>query len=219
MVKEKSLKQKAYNIIKSKIINCEYQPNSFLNEGILMDEIGASRTPIREALNKLEQENLVTIIPKKGVVVSELSIHEINMVFQVRDMIEPNIILLSCNKMEARVLQEFRDLITKDIKQDTDKFYSVDNDLHRYIVASSGNKYLIQTMDHIYNQIHRIRVLSGMLSGEKLTDRLKEVENEHIEIIDMLMANKAEEAARAMQNHLKNTRDAAIGSLLTNLTI
>ena len=58
MAKE-SLKNKAYNLIKSKIIHCEYAPGTFLNESTLMSEIGSSRTPIREALSKLEQEDLV----------------------------------------------------------------------------------------------------------------------------------------------------------------
>ena len=64
-MQKESLKNKAYNLIKTKIVNCEYPPNSFLNETLLMDEIGSSRTPIREALSKLEQENLVRILPKK----------------------------------------------------------------------------------------------------------------------------------------------------------
>ena len=64
MAKE-SLKSKAYNLIKTKIVNCEYAPGTFLNESMLMGEIGSSRTPIREALSKLEQENLVRILPKR----------------------------------------------------------------------------------------------------------------------------------------------------------
>ena len=60
-----NLKNKAYQLIKERIMTCEYGPNSFLNEADLIQEIDASRTPIREALNKLEQEGLVQIIPKK----------------------------------------------------------------------------------------------------------------------------------------------------------
>ena len=61
-----NLKNKAYSVIKERIISCQYKPNSFLNEADLIQEIDASRTPIREALNKLEQEGFVKIIPKKG---------------------------------------------------------------------------------------------------------------------------------------------------------
>ena len=61
-----SLKQMAYNSIKEKILNCQYMPNSFLNEDLLCEEFGVSRTPIRDALSRLEQEHLITIMPKKG---------------------------------------------------------------------------------------------------------------------------------------------------------
>lgn len=62
-----NLKELAYETSKQKIIQYEYRPNTFLSESLLMKEIDASRTPIREALNKLEQEGFITILPKKGV--------------------------------------------------------------------------------------------------------------------------------------------------------
>ena len=60
-----NLKNKAYQIIKERIMSCDYKPNTFLNEADLIEEIDASRTPIREALNKLEQEVFVQIIPNR----------------------------------------------------------------------------------------------------------------------------------------------------------
>ena len=69
-----------------------YKPNSFLNEADLIQEIDASRTPIREALNKLEQEGFVKIIPKKGVMVTGLSLTDINQTFEARLLLEPFII-------------------------------------------------------------------------------------------------------------------------------
>ena len=71
-----NLKQIAYETIKSKIIHCEYKPNDILSEMMLMEEIDASRTPIREALNMLAQEQLVQIIPKKGIMVLPLTMKD-----------------------------------------------------------------------------------------------------------------------------------------------
>ena len=65
-MKKETLKQHAYNIIKDKIINCEYAPSALLNEEMLKEDVQASRTPIRDALGRLEQEGLVTILPKKA---------------------------------------------------------------------------------------------------------------------------------------------------------
>ena len=67
-MKKETLKQHAYNIIKDKIINCEYAPSALLNEEMLKEDVQASRTPIRDALGRLEQEGLVTILPKKGII-------------------------------------------------------------------------------------------------------------------------------------------------------
>lgn len=210
-MKKENLKQKAYNIIKSKIVNCEYLPNAFLNESILMEEINSSRTPIREALNKLEQENLVTIMPKKGVIVSELSINEINMIYQVRHSIEPYIIRTSGADIDKQSLKRvYATMIDHMDKEGAAKFYQVDDDFHRFIVSSSNNKYFLQMMDYIYNQMQRMRILSG----NKVDQRLKQTQEEHLTIIKLLIEHKIEEAAMSMCNHLDNSKKAALSSIL-----
>ena len=131
-LKKESLKQKAYNEIKSKIINCEYMPNSFLNESVLMEVTKSSRTPIREALSKLEQENFVTIIPKKGIMVNDLSLNDISMIFQVRELIEPFIILTNGFNLDKTELRSIRDMVIGDItKQNIKKTYDIDNQIGR----------------------------------------------------------------------------------------
>ncbi len=206
-----SLKQKAYDTIKSKIINCEYMPNSFLNESALMDEINTSRTPIREALSKLEQENLVTILPKKGIMVNDLSLNDISMIFQVRELIEPFIILTNGSNLDRTELKSMRDMVTGDItKQDIKKTYQIDDCLHRFFIYSSNNKYFHQTMSHIYDQNTRMRILSA----ERIDRRLKETQEEHLTIIDYLFDGKYEEASNAMRVHLTKSKNAAIDSLL-----
>lgn len=210
-MKKESLKQKAYNEIKSKIINCEYMPNSFLNESVLMEVTKSSRTPIREALSKLEQENFVTIIPKKGIMVNDLSLNDISMIFQVRELIEPFIILTNGFNLDKTELRSIRDMVIGDItKQNIKKTYDIDNRLHRFFIYSSSNKYFHQIMSHIYDQNSRMRILSA----EKIDVRLKETQEEHLSIIDYIFDEKYDEAANAMKIHLANSKKAAIESLL-----
>ena len=99
-----NLKNKAYQIIKERIMSCDYKPNTFLNEADLIEEIDASRTPIREALNKLEQEGFVQIIPKKGVMVTGLTLVEINQTFEARILLEPFIINNYMNRIDRNAL-------------------------------------------------------------------------------------------------------------------
>ena len=70
---KESLKQIAYNTIKNKILTCDYKPNAFLNEDIICADLKMSRTPVRDALSRIEQENLIKIFPKKGFLVSSFS--------------------------------------------------------------------------------------------------------------------------------------------------
>lgn len=105
---ETNLKQIAYETIKRKIIHCDYMPNDILSEMMLMEEIDASRTPIREALNMLSQEGLVRIIPKKGIMVLPLTMKEVAMTFEARMLMEPYIIEHYSQYIDHVKLQEFR---------------------------------------------------------------------------------------------------------------
>jgi DNA-binding GntR family transcriptional regulator len=208
-MKKENLKEKAYRIIKSKIVSCDYPPGSFLNEAELMKEIGASRTPIREALNKLEQENLIRIIPKKGVVVGMIAFSEINDVYQIRELIEPYIVRTWGNKLNIETLMAFREKLQKLAASVTEKeMFAIDDSLHRSIVSVCENKYLKQLMDKSYDQNHRIRIISG-----KLRSRLERTTDEHIHILNLLIENDIEGAAKALTSHLENAKKAAVESL------
>ena len=85
-----SLKLQAYQYLKTKILNCEYRPNEFLNEQKLCAEMGnISRTPMRDALGRLEQEGLITILPKKGLMVSGITEEDVHSMFEMRLLVEP----------------------------------------------------------------------------------------------------------------------------------
>ena len=90
-----NLKKYAYNEIKDKIVNCIYAPGSLLNEQILASELNISRTPIREALSHLQEEGLITIMPKKGILVSNITISDMSQIYQVRLEVEPFVVKLS----------------------------------------------------------------------------------------------------------------------------
>ena len=87
-----NLKTLAYNKIRQKIVTCEYAPGTFLNEEILTEALSLSRTPIRDALGRLEQEGLIEIRPKRGITVKSLTVSDINMIFEVRNLYEPYIL-------------------------------------------------------------------------------------------------------------------------------
>lgn len=208
-MKKESLKERAYRIIKTKIVNCEYAPASFLNELSLMAEIGASRTPIREAMSKLEIEHLVKIVPKKGVIVSNIALSEINEVYQVRELVEPFIIRTWGGDIDPRKLEYYQLQLQRLAEAGSDaKKIHLDDSLHRLIIGRCQNRFLVQLLDMVYDQTHRIRIISG-----KLTRRLDDTRTEHLRIIELLLEKQLDAAADAMALHLKNSKRAAFDSL------
>lgn len=216
MEKKGNLKDRAYTLIKNKIIKCEYLPNQFLVEAELMHVVGASRTPIREALNKLEQEGLITIMPKRGVMVNDITLAAVNEIFEVRFLIEPYMIRHYGRLIPESTVQKQLDLINEVGRAVYSAHgYAVDNDLHQLIINASGNAYLIGLMDKIYSQNHRLRILSGM----RQNTRARETSLEHERILRYMLNQDYEKAAEAMEDHLKNSKTAAITAMMNSKSI
>ncbi len=205
-----SLAKKAYAAIKEKIVNCEYLPDTVLNEVSLIGELGVSRTPIREALSRLEHENLVRIMPKRGIFVTGFSLSDVREIYQVRELLEPFIIRAWGNRIPRIALEELqRKLGAVPLDAPEREFYNLDYHLHRTIYDHCENKYLVQILDRVFDQNHRIRILSG-----RLQHRLQASQTEHMAIVEALLRGDPEGAAQAMTFHLEQSRKAAFDSLM-----
>lgn len=207
-----SLKQQAYDYIKDKIVKCEYMPNMILNEEQLRAEIGGSRTPIRDALGRLEQENFVQILPKKGVIVSPVSITEINDIDEARMLIEPYALRVHGHKISKERYQEFWNMLQKDPKmaKDYKEMYDFDQIMHQEIVEATGNKYIIDAYERIYSQLLRLRILSG----EVRFNRIEETKDEHSKIIKCCIMEDWDGAAKAMEEHLFLSKKSSLDAVL-----
>lgn len=206
-----TLKDEAYTLIKRRIITCEYRPNTFLNEADLIADLDASRTPIREALNKLEQEGFVEILPKKGVMVTGLTLSEINQTFEARILLEPFIVENYMDRIDKDALQEILTasehlLVSSPAPEE---YCNLDDHLHRQISKACPNKFFIDMLEHIYDQNQRIR----LFSGQDLWERHKYAAQEHIELIHFILNGQREEATTAVRLHLLNSKNAAVETL------
>lgn len=208
---KKTLKQQAYNIIKSKIISCEYLPNTLLNEEKLREEVHASRTPVRDALSRLEQENLIQILPKKGIMVAPLSIREINMINEARMLLEPYAVENYGERIPEERLQYYYDIFKqKNPENNMKAFYEVDNEFHQEFIDATGNDYFVSMYDRVFNQDCRLRILSGV----KSKTRIENTRVEHFEIVAACMEKKWSEAAAAMRRHLVCSKQASFEAIL-----
>jgi GntR family transcriptional regulator, rspAB operon transcriptional repressor len=212
---KKNLKQQSYEVIKSKILDCEYAPNQLLNEQILCDELGSvSRTPVRDAVSRLEQEGLVSILPKKGILVAPLNIAEIGLLYEARLLLEPYALLHYGNKISSEEWAKLQSTLNA-LSQSPQKqhySYELDNLFHQRIIDVTGNHYIIDAFENTKNANHRIRILSGNVN----VTRKKDTVQEHLLIIAACLEENWESAAQAMTTHLEHSRSAAFHLLISS---
>lgn len=206
-----SLKQKAYNIIKDNIVSCRYKPGQLLNETQLMEECGTSRTPVREALSKLEQEKLVRIVSKKGIMVTELTLKEIGDIYLVRGLLEPQMVKLFGANIPLDELERVRSmLLSYKPEMDMNERNEIDDAIHRLIIESCPNNYFHEWMTLIYLQNQRIRFSTGQLG------RYMEKNNqEHLRITETILRADYDKAADLLREHLEKARRATFDTLLS----
>ena len=106
-MESRNFKLKAYKYIKEKIISGEFYPNQKLEEIVIAQKLKISRTPVREAVNALKEEDWLNIIPRKGIFVKEITLKDINDIFRVREVIEPIILKLAFRNLEKEKIEEF----------------------------------------------------------------------------------------------------------------
>ena len=209
---KKNLKQFAYDDIKEKIIRCEYVPGSLLNENILATELEISRTPIREALNQLHHEGLLQIMPKKGILVSNITIVEMSQIYQIRHELEPFIVRISGPHIEKNLLLETRALFLDDSEEDLYQQLEIDTNFHRYLADNCHNKYAQQLMNKVLDENMRVII------STRNKVRIGKSCDEHIKIIDLMLAEDFEAAANVMRIHVENCRDSAFSYFLNKTT-
>lgn len=202
-------RQYVYETLRGMIVSCRYAPGELLNETSLGEAIGVSRTPIREALSRLERESLVEILPKIGVRVTDISVADINEIYATRELIEPYIIETSAAAIDRRALMRVRETLTQ-AAGDEQAQYNTDSDLHALLLASNRNRYLAAAIDNVYAQNQRVRVMTGRRSA----GRLAATREEHLAIVDAILLEQYAGAAEAMRRHLRQSKEAAIRSLL-----
>lgn len=208
------LKLLAYNEIKKRIIQCTYSPGTLLNEDMLCSDIGTSRTPIRDALSRLEQDGLIVIRSKKGIAVSEITLELASSVFESRILVEP----FALRKYGARLpddelLRMYQSFLAlKDEKQNDEDYFKLDDEFHSTFIRITGNIYLSAMYDAIQAQNQRIRILSGKSKQERLSIST----DEHIAILKNCLKKDWEHAAKIMEAHLTRSKDATFEILLNS---
>ncbi|MGI6036576.1 MAG: GntR family transcriptional regulator [Limnochordia bacterium] len=206
------LRDVAYAEIRKKILTGEYAPGHFLAEVALADEIGMSRTPIREALERLRKEKLVRRVAGRGVFVSEIRVEDVRELFEVREALECLAIRLAIERLPEESINEFQetfwDVQARQTKQERiplETQIAADRRFHEFIAHQSQNQLLIQFLGDIFNHNERIMAVTT-----RIPTRFRASTREHLAIIEALKNRDVASAEDAMRSHIRAGRDLAL---------
>lgn len=195
-----SLRDKAYRLIKHKIVTLELEPLAVIDEQELMEELGLGRTPIREALHRLAHEDLVIIVPRRGMFVADISITDLQKIFEVRVPLEGFCARLAARRISSAQLGKMEALLhelEQVPSQNGRSLMSIDQSLHRLVYEAADNEFLFDILD-------RLHTLSLRLWNFAL-DRVGHVRGaveQHREIYAALQARDEARAEALIQQHV-----------------
>ena len=198
------LKNLAYNILREKLINCEYLPGTILNESQLAQELGFSRTPIREALNRIEHEGFIRILPKKGIYVTDILLNDVLQIFQARLELEPIALRMSGQILPEKDLLYFQERYLED-DPDIRTGFRMDTAMHLFIIEHCGNRFIIDTMRKVFDENTRV-----IISSKQNQYKIHDARMEHLEVINLLIARDIDKAQHAMFEHIESCKKAAL---------
>lgn len=208
----KPLRELVFESIREAIISGQLRSGERLMEIQLAEEMGVSRTPVREAIRKLELEGLVAMIPRKGAYVAGLSLKDIIDVFEIRGALEGLAAELAAERITSEELEELERYLVKiadDIdKGDLERVVATDTDFHSILYQASRNQRLSQIINNLREQIQRFRTTSLSYPG-----RMKIALEEHRKIVEAISARDGELASKLAHEHIENAENSMMSMI------
>ncbi len=197
-----SLRNKVFKYIKAQIINGRYIPGESLVESKLAEELGVSRTPIREAIRLLELEGLVETTPNKGAVVLGISPKDVEDIYAIRILVEGLAARWAAERMgpadkkELKKVLELMEFYAQ--KGDLDEVAELDMKFHQIIYESSGSKILNLTLSNLHQYVQLAR-----LESLKVPSRISKTMAEHYAILESFLDGDPDKAEKVLTEHVE----------------
>ena len=213
-----SLGEQAYITLREKIVRLDFAPGDVLREDELRETTGLGRTPIREALQRLQREHFVTVIPRRGMFVSGIEVNELSMLFETRAVLEPYTARLAALRGTPEQWDDMEATLerTADPSLDDEDQLALDRRCHEIIWAASGNRFLLDTLDMLYAQSDRL----WHLYLAEVAD-MQHAVDEHQAILAALRDSDGDEVASLVETHVQSfdtqIRDAVTARLAAPL--
>ncbi len=195
------LREVVFLRLRQAILQGDLQPGERLMEIQLANQLGVSRTPVREAIRKLELEGLVTMIPRRGAEVANITKRDMQDVLEVRSTLEELAVELCCHRITSEGLSELKNAskVFEAAVKSGDVLTMADADIkfHDIIYKATGNRRLIQIINNLREQIYRYR-----LEHIKNESTRRSLIDEHNEILEKIVNRDVEAARNSIREHI-----------------
>jgi len=192
------------------IVHLDFAPGDVLKEDALREQLELGRTPIREALQRLEREHFVKVVPRQGIFVTGIDVSELSMLFETRTVLEPYAARLAALRGTAESWDAMEAALNRTTEASNGaELLAIDRTCHELMWQAAGNRFLIDTLDMLYAQSDRLwhLYLSDVVDPEHAVD-------EHVAILDALRTGDSDMAALLVDDHVASF-DAQIRTAVT----
>lgn len=210
------LSERVYHALKEAILCCDFAPGDHVNESDLAQWHGVSRTPVREALNRLMQEGFVEVVPRKGYKITPITVRDVQETFSMRIILEGEAAAFATPIISEEQLNTLDNILKVTVGMDMSHgddssrmaYLEANNQFHICVAKASGNQRLARTVIGLLEEAARfIYIESGVvgLSGIEESQR----------IIEAMRARDAQMARQLMREHIQATYDRVIEVILS----
>lgn len=207
-----SLLETAYEKIKRQITACEFRPGDYLNEAELSERLGIGRTPVHQAIDRLMMEGLVQVMPRKGIIVTPVSLEAVVQTIEVRLLNECHCARLAAERASEEDIRVLADILARAEKElprrNSERLMRLDREFHGAIAQVSRNAVLADVLGRLHDKSLRFWILSLNTPGHHAR-----VHAQHRAILDAIHARDPLAAEQAMRDHIEDFRRNLLSSI------
>lgn len=213
----KLLGESTYLAIRQAILSCSLRPESMLTEAALMEQYAVGKSTCRLALARLTHDGLVRSVPRHGYIVVPVTLKDVEEVFALRLILEPEAARLAAGKVDAKALMRIdraarANTASKNHGNRIDFFLDANREFHLMIAMASGNERLVRSIAVLFDEMTRLVALG--FSGE---DDSPEIADDHRLLVEALTAGDGKAAARITRRHIEKFRDMTMERVLRSM--
>ena len=202
----------AYNYIKERILVGDFPPKADISEKRLQEELGISRTPIHEALKRLEDERFVETYSRKGTFVTDVTMEVVRDLYETRLLIEPSITRDAVGLLPREWMEDLRRRLMEERpfqeRKDIHAVMALDTELHTTVASYCTNAFLRDSLRLVYEHDRRIR-----LKTERNPAQVRFSQREHVTMLEAMLAGDKERTEQLARSHVIRSRDLTYESL------